>query len=178
MNNSNKVLIVNGVFSGYEGRFDVIRDVSMTVIEREIIAIIGPNGCGKSTLFKTIFGILKTKKGEILDTISSLEFRFPTLNDGITGSLQSSKRNDIKRQYAIYASSITKINGQEVDTVFKRTWGTFILERMFVTDIEKLSSVLTKYGVMKHVERTCLNCDKVWNDPVDVSGFFVSGLQL
>lgn len=65
MNRNSVILEAKNIVSGYETGFDVIRGVSMVVFTGEIVAIIGPNGCGKSTLFKTLFGILKTREGEI-----------------------------------------------------------------------------------------------------------------
>jgi ABC-type branched-subunit amino acid transport system ATPase component len=64
MNNSNKILEVNNVFSGY-GEIEILHGVSIDVYENEIITIIGPNGCGKSTLMKTIFGLLRPTSGSI-----------------------------------------------------------------------------------------------------------------
>jgi branched-chain amino acid transport system ATP-binding protein len=44
----------------------VIWNASFQVKAKEIIAMIGANGAGKSTILKTISGILRPKKGEIL----------------------------------------------------------------------------------------------------------------
>ncbi len=43
----------------------VLEDVSLTIEEKDFIAIIGPNGGGKSTLLKIILGLLKPDKGEV-----------------------------------------------------------------------------------------------------------------
>lgn len=43
----------------------VLEDINFDVIENDFLAIIGPNGGGKSTLLKSIIGINKIKKGEI-----------------------------------------------------------------------------------------------------------------
>ena len=64
MGNSNKILEVNNVFSGY-GEIEILHGVSIDVYENEIVTIIGPNGCGKSTLMKTIFGLLRPTSGSI-----------------------------------------------------------------------------------------------------------------
>jgi branched-chain amino acid transport system ATP-binding protein len=48
------------------GDVQVLWDVSFEVKKGEIVALIGANGAGKSTILKTISGILKPKKGEIL----------------------------------------------------------------------------------------------------------------
>jgi branched-chain amino acid transport system ATP-binding protein len=49
----------------FYGDVKVIWDVSFEVNKGEIVALIGSNGAGKSTVLKTISGILRPKKGEI-----------------------------------------------------------------------------------------------------------------
>lgn len=57
-------LEIKDLDSGY-GEFVAIRDISISVGAGEIVSIIGPNGTGKTTLLKTIIGLLRPKKGEI-----------------------------------------------------------------------------------------------------------------
>lgn len=51
--------------SGY-GRNSVISDISLTVPEGSIVAVVGPNGHGKTTLLRTISGIVRASAGQIL----------------------------------------------------------------------------------------------------------------
>lgn len=48
------------------GDVQVIRDVSFHVGEFEVVALIGTNGAGKSTILKTISGLISPSEGEIL----------------------------------------------------------------------------------------------------------------
>jgi len=50
----------------FYGDVQVIREVSFSVSKGEIVALIGANGAGKSTILKTISGILRPAKGEIV----------------------------------------------------------------------------------------------------------------
>ncbi len=59
------LLQVSDVVSGY-GETEILHSVSITVDEGQIVTIIGPNGSGKSTLLKTIFGLIRPKKGQVL----------------------------------------------------------------------------------------------------------------
>ncbi|AFZ70742.1 ABC-type cobalamin/Fe3+-siderophore transport system, ATPase component [Caldisphaera lagunensis DSM 15908] len=45
---------------------EIIKDISFELEEGEILAILGPNGVGKTTLLKIIAGLIKPTKGEVL----------------------------------------------------------------------------------------------------------------
>jgi iron complex transport system ATP-binding protein len=47
------------------GRTAVITDVSLTVLPGEIVALIGPNGTGKTTLLKILAGLLVPSSGRV-----------------------------------------------------------------------------------------------------------------
>ena len=49
----------------YYGAIHAIKDVSFRVFDGEIVALIGANGAGKSTILKTISGLLHTKTGSV-----------------------------------------------------------------------------------------------------------------
>lgn len=59
------LLRTEGVVAGYVPEVDILNDVSIQVREGEIVTVIGPNGAGKSTLIKTIFGLLRPRKGTV-----------------------------------------------------------------------------------------------------------------
>ena len=60
------MLQVNDLHFSHGGREpDVLRGVCLEAREGEITTVLGPNGCGKTTLFKCIGGIWKPQKGEV-----------------------------------------------------------------------------------------------------------------
>jgi branched-chain amino acid transport system ATP-binding protein len=67
----NPLLDVKGVDVLY-GDIQVIWDLSIHVEEGTIVALVGANGAGKTTLLKTISGIARAKRGEILFSGKSL----------------------------------------------------------------------------------------------------------
>jgi len=58
------LLKIDGISAGYHGQ-DVLRGLSLTVAEGNLVAIVGPNGHGKSTLLRAISGLLKLTGGSI-----------------------------------------------------------------------------------------------------------------
>jgi neutral amino acid transport system ATP-binding protein len=53
-----------GLHCGY-GSDEIIHGVDLEVAPGEIVTILGPNGCGKTTLVKAILGYVRTSKGEV-----------------------------------------------------------------------------------------------------------------
>ena len=57
---------LENVSAGYNGT-DVISGISFSVKAGENLCILGPNGCGKTTLIKAISGLIKSKGNISLD---------------------------------------------------------------------------------------------------------------
>ena len=58
------LLRVENITAGYHGQ-SVLRDVSFSVESGDAVTIIGPNGHGKTTLLRTISGLVRPTDGEI-----------------------------------------------------------------------------------------------------------------
>jgi branched-chain amino acid transport system ATP-binding protein len=58
------LLTVEGLRSGYGGK-PLLQGVDLSVRDREVTAVIGRNGVGKSTLMKAVIGLLPTTEGTI-----------------------------------------------------------------------------------------------------------------
>ncbi|OIR21484.1 MAG: hypothetical protein BET99_03275 [Marine Group III euryarchaeote CG-Epi2] len=59
-----KILEVTGLEGGY-GKVQIMNNVDLYVDQGEFVTVIGPNGCGKSTFIKLIFGIATYYKGSV-----------------------------------------------------------------------------------------------------------------
>jgi iron complex transport system ATP-binding protein len=68
------MLSLQNVNSGYKGT-DVIFNISLKVKEGENLCIIGPNGCGKTTLLKAISGLIPHKGSIKIDGIDINEMK-------------------------------------------------------------------------------------------------------
>ncbi len=60
-----KPLEVIGLSKAYNTK-EAVKEVSFKVNQNEIIGILGPNGCGKTTTIGMILGLLKPSKGKVL----------------------------------------------------------------------------------------------------------------
>ena len=60
-----KGLSVRGLRKSYRKRM-VIRDVSLTLNRGEVVALLGPNGSGKTTTFYAIAGLIGSDGGQVL----------------------------------------------------------------------------------------------------------------
>ena len=48
------------------GDFEVIKGVSLEVLDREFVVFVGPSGCGKSTLLRLVAGLEEISSGDVL----------------------------------------------------------------------------------------------------------------
>ena len=60
------LLYTEDLVAGYLPEVDILNGVSIRAWEGEIVTIVGPNGAGKSTFIKTLFGLLKPRKGRVM----------------------------------------------------------------------------------------------------------------
>jgi len=70
------ILQLNNVESSY-GPVKAIRGISLALAEGSIVAVLGSNGAGKSTILKTISGIIDPQKGSVLYRGVAIEKKDP-----------------------------------------------------------------------------------------------------
>ena len=59
------MLEVKGLNVWY-GRTEILRDVTFSVPKGEIVALLGGNGSGKTTILNTLSGLLKPRAGSVM----------------------------------------------------------------------------------------------------------------
>ena len=71
------LLATTGLHCGY-GSDEIIHAVDIAAAPGEIVTILGPNGCGKTTLVKCILGYVRTSRGRILFEGNEIQAFRPT----------------------------------------------------------------------------------------------------
>ena len=84
---------------------EAVRNISFKVNENEILGILGPNGCGKTTTIGMILGLLKPTKGKVL--INGIEIekqRVDLLNklNFISPYIELPKKLTVKQNLEVY----------------------------------------------------------------------------
>ena len=57
-------LIINGLNVSY-GKNHILKDINLSINSGEFVSVLGKSGCGKTTLIKSIAGLLDTDSGDI-----------------------------------------------------------------------------------------------------------------
>ena len=84
---------------------NAVQDISFKVNQNEIVGILGPNGCGKTTTIGMILGLLKPTKGKILINGKEIENqRVDLLNNlnFISPYVELPKKLSVKQNLEIY----------------------------------------------------------------------------
>jgi branched-chain amino acid transport system ATP-binding protein len=72
------LLAISGLRAGY-GATEILRGVDLTVGQGEIVAVLGSNGTGKSTLNRTISGVMRASHGTIRFDGAAIERERPAV---------------------------------------------------------------------------------------------------
>ncbi|EHJ94905.1 ABC transporter ATP-binding protein [Vreelandella boliviensis] len=60
------IITINGLNKTYEGGFQALTHIDLTIQRGEIFALLGPNGAGKTTLISVVCGLVNPTAGHVL----------------------------------------------------------------------------------------------------------------
>ena len=61
----NTLVSVNNLSKNFSS-FEAVKEISFSINESEILGLLGPNGCGKTTTIGMMLGLLKPTSGEVI----------------------------------------------------------------------------------------------------------------
>lgn len=114
--------------------------------------------------------------GEIIETVESFVMDWPTLDQAIRAH-QKCPDAEMRMQFALYSSALRSINGKPVDGTWKSAFGTRLFEKMDASDTAELNEIMKRYSINVSKERICMKCKTHFDAPIDLNGFFASGLS-
>ncbi len=121
------LLRLDHVDTGY-GPSQVLHDVSISVGEGEIVALLGANAAGKTTTMKTIFGIVRPWRGEITYDGKRID-RTPTAAIVRSGLVLVPEARRIFPRMSVYENlqmgAYTRASGGEVERDYERVYTLF-----------------------------------------------------
>ena len=139
---STPLIEIKNLSAGYDSR-TVLRNVNLTVYDRDFLGIIGPNGGGKTTLIKCILGLLKPTTGEILYRVTTASNNNPAFLDNSATNSQFSmgylpQYNSIDRKFPITVEEVilSGLSSQKS-----------LISRFTATHREKARQVIARMGL-------------------------------
>jgi len=85
---------------------EAVNNINFEIAENEIIGLLGPNGCGKTTTIAMMLGLLKPSKGKILINKKDIEYhRIELLHkmNFISPYIELPKKLTVKQNLLVYA---------------------------------------------------------------------------
>lgn len=165
----------NKIITDADGDFGMEAD---SITDLEVVCMNGGVYTNNISVVLSEPVVIKNKKtGDVLETIENFDMKYPTINDCIMAGQNMMEGQEIRVQFKVYLNAISRVNGKEVDKRWLSTYGMLMFNNMYSKDHKKIGDAMQEYGLKKTVKRECCKCGKVWNEVINTSNFFASGLQ-
>ncbi len=112
----NTLVSVNNLSKNFSS-FEAVKEISFSINESEILGLLGPNGCGKTTTIGMMLGLLKPTTGEVI--INGLNVEKNRINilkkmNFISPYIELPKKLTVKENLMVYGKlySVNDINNR------------------------------------------------------------------
>ena len=118
-----KSIIVEHLSKNYQKK-EAVKNINFTIDENEILGLLGPNGCGKTTTIAMMLGLLKPSNGRVLIHGKDIEKnRISLLHkmNFISPYIELPKKLTVRENLIVYAKlySVKKI-GERIDYLINK----------------------------------------------------------
>ncbi len=154
-----KTLTAKHLAKAYKGR-EVVKDVSLSVKQGQIVGLLGPNGAGKTTCFYMIVGIVPADKGQI--SIDSQDLtNLPIHGRAQQGIGYLPQEASVFRKLSVEDNILAILETRkELNKKQRRARMEELLEEFHITHIRKSQGMALSGGERRRVEiARALACD-------------------
>lgn len=117
------------------------------------------------------------RTGDVVETVSSMKFRLPSIGDCIRAAGIAGVSNDTRLQYAAWAEAIIAVNGTDIDQAWRAAYGSQSFERMSMPDVRLVAKAMAEWSIDNTVEAYCPSCGKQYRQVIPTGSFFASALR-
>ncbi len=146
-----KTLTAEEIGKSYGGR-EVVRGVSLSIEQGEVVGLLGPNGAGKTTSFYMIVGLVRPDAGRILadgHDISRLPMYLRARNYGISYLPQEPS---VFRKLTVEDNILAVLEAQELSWEQRRTRTERLIEQLNLGHVRKTKGYALSGGERRRVE--------------------------
>jgi lipopolysaccharide export system ATP-binding protein len=143
------ILSAENIEKSYKGR-KVVKGISISVTQGEIVGLLGPNGAGKTTSFYMIVGLIKPQAGRIfLDDVDITSF--PMYKRAQNGIGYLAQEASIFRKLSVEDNILSVLQLSELSKAQQKEKMEGLLEEFGLTHIRKVG--VTSFLVEKEEEQ-------------------------
>ena len=144
-------LEANSLAKAYRGR-EVIKDVSLSVEQGEIIGLLGPNGAGKTTCFYMIVGLITADRGAIRLQQDDIT-RLPIHQRARLGVGYLPQEASVFRKLSVYDNLMAILETRrDLTQVQREEKAQALLEEFHITHIRDSKGMVLSGGERRRVE--------------------------
>ena len=144
-------LSTDGIAKSYSGR-TVVRGVSLSITQGEVVGLLGPNGAGKTTSFYMIVGLVRPDSGRVSldgDDISRVPMYLRARNYGISYLPQEPS---VFRKLTVEENILAILETQPLNWETRRTRTATLIDQLNLGHVRKTRGYALSGGERRRVE--------------------------
>lgn len=148
---SRRTLSTDNIAKSYNGR-EVVRGVSLSISQGEVVGLLGPNGAGKTTSFYMIVGLVRPDSGRVSisgEDISRTPMYLRARNFGISYLPQEPS---IFRKLTVEENILAILETQPLNWETRRTRSAALIDELNLGHVRKTQGYALSGGERRRVE--------------------------
>ncbi len=135
----------------YYGKKQVVKGVSITVNQGEVVGLLGPNGAGKTTTFYIMIGLIKPNEGDVLLNNQSISF-LPMYKRARLGISYLPQESSIFRKLSVEDNIMAILQTLPLTEAEMKEKCDYLLEKFHISHLRKQMAYQLSGGERRRVE--------------------------